>query len=818
MWAYLADILTFYQERIANEAYLRTAIFRASVKRLAALLDYEPASGVAATAKVTFTLEEDATVKISPGLRIQSVPGQDEAPQKFETVESLEADAQLNRFRIFPRPQSTNPLARGRTSATTLGNVDHLSAGDKIVIYMPTSTPPSSGGGSGGSGTSTEVFSLLADTTLSSATLELIAEMFADTFIPPDFFDPGMVTVSECADNARHVEDKEVTGVETVDWRRELRWTPAVRCAFDNQARIQKWTRKLRLFGRNAPAQLHYVTVDDKENVHWHQEKYEPCQKAGNKLNLDAVYDDLKVGTQLLLVTELCKGDAAVQVLTVTAVEQAKATITPKGKNEPVVQEATVTRVTLAETLPGDVDARTAVLYELEGAPLDLWRKRYAEALSGNAVYVPLAELGLIEGQADIILQRLSPGRRLLFEDRNGLTHETQLKEARLVEKHLELLLMDGISEPLDTQSAYCWGNAALATHGETVSGEVLGSGNAATTFQSFTLRKAPVTFVPDPGAEHGAANTLDVRVNEILWHEVDTLFDKSRDARVYTTSVDDEGKLHVQFGNGQMGARLPSGQDNIVATYRKGLGLSGNVAAGTLTTLLDKPAGLQEVTNLAPAEGGANRESRDEARENAPNKVRTFDRIVSLRDFEDAARGFSGVTKARATWHWNGMERVVRLTVTGDAGARIEEGSETHRNLVAHLDSQRDPNRRLKVISYHPVPVQITTTVRVHEDYLVEEVRAAVRDAVEGFLAYESVALGQPVHLSDLYEVIQTVEGVVAADINRLQYKDEADRKRHAALPLPVLAHLAISATELVMLTTPARDLVINVGLEGNV
>src|ERR687885_1345801 len=50
MWSYLADILTFYQERIANEAFLRTALMPESVRRLAALINYEPAPGVAATA------------------------------------------------------------------------------------------------------------------------------------------------------------------------------------------------------------------------------------------------------------------------------------------------------------------------------------------------------------------------------------------------------------------------------------------------------------------------------------------------------------------------------------------------------------------------------------------------------------------------------------------------------------------------------------------------------------------------------------------------------------------------------------------------
>src|SRR5262245_45136133 len=49
MWAYLGDILTFYQERIANEAFLGTATQRESVLRMAALIDYKLGPGAAAT-------------------------------------------------------------------------------------------------------------------------------------------------------------------------------------------------------------------------------------------------------------------------------------------------------------------------------------------------------------------------------------------------------------------------------------------------------------------------------------------------------------------------------------------------------------------------------------------------------------------------------------------------------------------------------------------------------------------------------------------------------------------------------------------------
>src|SRR5215813_10293947 len=83
MWATVADVLTFYQERLANEGYLRTARLRDSILRMARLLDYQLRPGVAATTALAFTLDRDATLRIPVGLRVQSVPADDERPQIF---------------------------------------------------------------------------------------------------------------------------------------------------------------------------------------------------------------------------------------------------------------------------------------------------------------------------------------------------------------------------------------------------------------------------------------------------------------------------------------------------------------------------------------------------------------------------------------------------------------------------------------------------------------------------------------------------------------------------------------------------------------
>jgi hypothetical protein len=57
-WAVVGDVLTFYQERIANESYLRTATERLSVAELARLIGYRLRPGVSASVYLAFTVED----------------------------------------------------------------------------------------------------------------------------------------------------------------------------------------------------------------------------------------------------------------------------------------------------------------------------------------------------------------------------------------------------------------------------------------------------------------------------------------------------------------------------------------------------------------------------------------------------------------------------------------------------------------------------------------------------------------------------------------------------------------------------------------
>ncbi len=101
-WATVGDVLTFYNERIANEGYLRTAVERRSIVELARLVGYKPRPGVASSVDLAFTLQKGFSVTIPAGTAAKNTPGPGQAPQTFETGQSIEARSSWNE--ILPRP------------------------------------------------------------------------------------------------------------------------------------------------------------------------------------------------------------------------------------------------------------------------------------------------------------------------------------------------------------------------------------------------------------------------------------------------------------------------------------------------------------------------------------------------------------------------------------------------------------------------------------------------------------------------------------------------------------------------------------------
>jgi hypothetical protein len=309
--------------------------------------------------------------------------------------------------------------------------------------------------------------------------------------------------------------------------------------------------------------------------------------------------------------------------------------------------------------------------------------------------------------------------------------------------------------------------NVARATHGETTQ-EVLGSGDGSQANQRFVLKKPPLTYVSS-STPSGSAGTLELRVDGVRWSEAPSLYGLDERSESYIVRLDDEARAAVIFGDGLSGARLPTGRENVTAIYRTGIGPDGEVPANAITLLQTRPLGVRSVANPLPSSGAAAPEQLEDARANAPFAVLTLDRVVSLRDYEDFARAFAGIGKARAVVLAAPGSRLVHITVGSATGKPVDETSDLYKNLVDAIEQSSDRTEPFVVQSYRPVFFKIEASVLVDDRYLVADVFAKVRETLQAAFSFAKRGFAQPVTAAEVTAIMQSVSGVVAVDLDHL-------------------------------------------------
>jgi hypothetical protein len=356
----------------------------------------------------------------------------------------------------------------------------------------------------------------------------------------------------------------------------------------------------------------------------------------------------------------------------------------------------------------------------------------------------------------------------VLLSDSNGNGLECQASSAA---SDPYTLTLSGLPTPLPSlvPPLNVLFNLLPVSCGQTVADEILGSGDATVTAgQEFVLQKSPLTYLQntDPGSGAAYTSTLQVWVDGVRWKEVPGFYDQPPNATVFITYQDDQNQTHVQFGDGVYGSRLPSGVNNVVATYRYGSG-ANSPSAAALSVILKSWPGLKSIVNPVAVGGGAGPDSPQQIQTDAPQSVLTFGRAISADDYEAIAAEAPGVARARSYWSWDAAQRrmLVNIYVGDDANAVSDA-------QVAIADAA-DPNKPFNVLLANPVAVTLGFTVIVDPNYQLANVQsavvAAITDPQEGLLGANSVEIGQSIWQSRIYRACQTVAGVVA--VHNLQF-----------------------------------------------
>jgi hypothetical protein len=771
-WAVVLDVLTFYQERIANEGFLRTAVERRSLLELARLIGYELRPGVAAGTHLAFTLDgsegSPRQVVIAAGTRAQSVPGQDELPQTFETSDEIVARPQWNA--LLPRAyrnQTTIPPDR----VVALEGIEaDLRVGSRILAV------------SAGDTQAFKVSAVEADASKDVTTVTLAPvdpaqpDLFPSVLIPPAAVVPpvtGKEPLTQANLGTYVLARPTWPGDELLAQLERLGWS--IDAVEEHLAGIESFGEssdlelhalraKVAFFGHNAP--LYSSIPEDWRTgtsppypATWEGRSirrtsqgdlYDP---SGRVVFLDRPVPEILLDSWLLLESPTDEPRAYEVESTV------EATRADYGMS------AKATRLTLkSSTDLGDYGVREttgyAVSERLDLAPLEI-----IDDVEGTELELAGFQLRLLPGSQVIV-----SGERTDLPD---VTASEVMTLANVTHSmtfgHTTLTFARELAYRYKRATVTLSANVAAATHGETRR-EVLGSGDASIPFQRFVLRQKPLTYVSAP-VPSGGESTLALRVGGILWHESPDLYRLAPDERGYALRLDDEGYTRAIFGDGIHGARLPTGIENVTGIYRIGIGVGGLLGPLRITLLPSPPLGVRSVTNPVATSGAEDPETRDQARENAPITVRTMERIVSLRDFEDFAATFSGIGKARADRIWDGARRLIFVTVSDAIGEEVEEEAELLVNLEEAMNRARDPFQPMAIGSYQRVLFTLEARLKIHPDYESEVVEAAVEKTLRASFSFTARRFGQSVHRSEVVALIQGVEGVEAVDLEALDF-----------------------------------------------
>jgi hypothetical protein len=820
--AVVLDILTFYQERLANEGYLGTATQLFSVTQLSQLIGYQPSPGVSASVYLAFTLSSapglppnprTTAITIPGGTTVQSVPAQDQKPQMFQTAEPILAKPDWNALAVqtgFPWiPQS------GDTSVYLAGTSTSLNPGDAILIVgderlhknvspqwdlriVTTVTPDTVNGrtlvqwkeGLGGYGVSP------AQVNPRFYALRQKASLFGYNAINPAMLD---------AKARAHLWNQKLIGTGIfgrVDW--VFDWDVVNGARFSNESLIDLdqvysklvpdgWIALINPDEATGRTPAGYITlyliqgvtsstrsdfgtsgkitrlsIDEHSLLHVYygmtrvttalaqSELLPPAEQPldyplyGTILDLEDVRDDLSAITAVAVT-----GSNPLLVVK----KNRKVAFRPYDGTKKVEYSAGAA-FTLMQPPP--------TTFEKDGTIPD-WSRLVHEVTI--VVMDPAGRQGTVKTKLEHFTLTPAPPKSPIVQEVAQVGQVALLPAVQngtsVTPARTRIVLSTPLLNCYDRTTSTVNANVGAATGGSPVT-ELLGSGSAASSNQTFTLKQKPLTYT-QAQTPSGAASSLSVTVNGAAWQMVPTLYQQPPQAQVFTPVNLSNGSAQVIFGDGVEGSTVPTGQNNLVASYRVGLGVAGNVAAGAISSLVDRPVGVSGVINPMPATGGQDPASVADIQIAAPMSVQTLGRAVSITDYQNFAVTFAGIAKASAVWLPSGFYRGVFVTAASAGGAALPAGNLTLANLYASLKAYGNPAVALQLTSFLETLFGFEADLAIDPRYSSDVVQAAVMTQLNATYGFASRSFGQGVSADELAALIQTVPGVIAVNVKNL-------------------------------------------------
>ena len=273
-------------------------------------------------------------------------------------------------------------------------------------------------------------------------------------------------------------------------------------------------------------------------------------------------------------------------------------------------------------------------------------------------------------------------------------------------------------------------------------------------------------------------------------WTAQYDLIESGSDEADFVAEIDDDGRAHLRFGDGDEGRAVDVGA-TFVATYRAGNGRAGLVGGETIAHAVFRNGfndAITAVRNPLPAAGAIDPEPIAEVKMFAPEAFRNdIERAVTAADYATLAEYLRfpqrnpRVQSAAANLRWTGSWYEADVAVDAFGSAELDPALQ--QTISGSLYPARRMGHDLRVSGADIVALRLILDLCIDPEYLRAHVVAAVADALSsralpdgrlGFFHPDNLTFGQSVYVSRIVAAVMKVDGVLEVHVVQLQRLDE--------------------------------------------
>jgi hypothetical protein len=230
--------------------------------------------------------------------------------------------------------------------------------------------------------------------------------------------------------------------------------------------------------------------------------------------------------------------------------------------------------------------------------------------------------------------------------------------------------------------------------------------------------------------------------------------------SKVYFLQEGEDGKFEVYFGDGTIGQSLSDGNIVILEYIVTNKAEANGASTFTLSGNIDGFTNVS-ITTVSSAQGGADAQSKESIRFNAPLQYAAQDRAVTTTDYETLVQEIYPNAQSVSAWGGEDDETpvygVVKIAIKAASGSTLTDA--TKNSIITQLKKYNVASVRPQIIDPETTTILLTSNVKYDERATTKTAETLRSEIINAIITYNTNTLQQFDSMFRYSKIVQLID-----------------------------------------------------------